>query len=226
MAASNKDLEEFAYIASHDLQEPLRMVSSFLQLLEKKYNHQLDEKGLQYIKFAVDGAARMRQIILDLLEYSRVGKGKQLAEPINMNKLLEDVVQLNSVAIKESNATVEWNQLPDISCVKLSIQQLFQNLISNALKYHQPGINPVIKINATEIEHYWQIEVADNGIGIDPAFHDKIFVVFQRLHGKGKYAGNGIGLSICKKIIEREGGKIWVTSEPGKGSIFFFTIKK
>jgi PAS domain S-box-containing protein len=226
LTASNKELEEFAYVASHDLQEPLRMVSSFLQLLEKKYNNQLDEKGKQYIHFAVDGAARMRQIILDLLEYSRVGKGKQLPEPINLHKLLEDVVLLNTVAIKECNGIVEWKQLPDIYGIKLSIQQVFQNLISNSLKYQQPGNNAVIKISAIETELHWQFEVADNGIGIEPSFHDKIFVVFQRLHGKGKYEGNGIGLSICKKIIEKEGGKIWVESEKDKGCSFFFTIKK
>jgi light-regulated signal transduction histidine kinase (bacteriophytochrome) len=161
-----------------------------------------------------------------LLEYSRVGKGKQPPELININNLLEGVVLMNSIAIKESNALVKWKQLPDIYGIKLSIQQVFQNLISNSLKYKKPGNKPVIEINASEYEHFWQFEVTDNGIGIDPAFHDKIFVVFQRLHGKGKYEGNGIGLSICKKIIEKEGGKIWVESEQGEGCRFLFTIKK
>ena len=226
LASSNKELEEFAYIASHDLQEPLRMVSSFLKLLHKKYDTVLDEKGRQYIYFAVDGATRMRQIILDLLEYSRVGKGKQQPELINLHQLLNDILLLNSVAIKEKNAIIKWNNLPEIHGIKVSIQQVFQNLISNALKYQQPGNDAFIEIIATEAEEHWLFEVADNGIGIDPAFYDKIFVVFQRLHEKDKYEGNGIGLSVCKKIIEKDGGKIWVESNQGKGCRFLFTLKK
>ena len=226
LAASNKELEQFAYIASHDLQEPLRMVNSFLLLLEKKYQDQLDETALQYIHYATDGATRMRQIILDLLEYSRVGKGTQQPELLDMNLLMNDIMHLNSVAIQECNASIHCNQLPAIVAVKLPVQQVMQNLLSNALKYRLPAVAPVIHINALEKEDYWQFEVADNGIGISPAFFEKIFVVFQRLHSREEYAGTGLGLAICKKTIEMMGGKIWVESSPGEGRRFFFTLKK
>lgn len=226
LAASNKELEQFAYIASHDLQEPLRMVNSFLLLLEKKYHDKLDETALQYIYYATDGATRMRQIILDLLEYSRVGKGEQQPELLDMNLLMKEVLHLNSVAIQECNASIQCGELPAIVAVKLPVQQVMQNLLSNALKYRQPAVAPVVHINALEKEDYWQFEVADNGIGIAPAFFEKIFVVFQRLHSREEYAGTGLGLAICKKTIEMMGGKIWVESAPGGGSRFFFTIKK
>ncbi len=226
LAASNKELEQFAYIASHDLQEPLRMVNSFLLLLEKKYEGQLDETALQYIHYATDGATRMRQIILDLLEYSRVGKIQQQPELLDMNLLMKDIIHLNRVAIQECNASIQYSQLPAIVAVKLPVQQVMQNLFSNALKYRQPTVTPVIRINALEKEDYWQFEVADNGIGIQPAFFEKIFVVFQRLHSREEYSGTGLGLAICKKTIEMMGGKIWVESTPGEGSHFFFTIKK
>ncbi len=226
LAASNKELEQFAYIASHDLQEPLRMVNSFLLLLEKKYLGQLDETALQYIHFASDGATRMRQIILDLLDYSRVGKGKQQAEILDMNLLMKEILQLNSVAIQECDASINYNQLPAILAVKLPIRQVIQNLLSNALKYRQPAIAPVIQINSLEKNDCWQFEISDNGIGIPANFHEKIFVVFQRLHNREDYPGTGIGLAICKKSIEVMGGKIWVESTPGEGSRFFFTIKK
>lgn len=226
LAASNKELEQFAYIASHDLQEPLRMVNSFLLLLEKKYFNQLDETALQYIHYATDGATRMRQIILDLLEYSRVGKGHKQPELLDINLLMKEIIHLSSVAIQECSASVRYNKLPAIVAVKLPIQQVMQNLLSNALKYRLPSVAPVIEINALEQEDYWQFEVADNGIGISPAFFEKIFVVFQRLHGREEYPGTGLGLAICKKTIEIMGGKIWVESTPGEGSRFFFTVKK
>jgi PAS domain S-box-containing protein len=226
LAASNKELEQFAYIASHDLQEPLRMVNSFLLLLEKKYEGQLDETALQYIHYATDGATRMRQIILDLLEYSRVGKIQQQPELLDMSLLMKEIIHLNSIAIQECNASIQYSQLPAIIAVKLPVQQVIQNLVSNALKYRLPAVAPVIKINALEQEDFWQFEVADNGIGISPAFFEKIFVVFQRLHSREEYSGTGLGLAICKKTIEMMGGKIWVESTPGEGSRFFFTIKK
>ncbi len=226
LSASNRELEQFAYVASHDLQEPLRMVSSFLKLLDKRLQGKLDEKGIQYINFAVDGANRMRQIILDLLEYSRVGKSERAAEKIDMNEMMNEIVHINSITIDEHKAEISWGNLPEINAIKLSLQQVLQNLINNALKYHQPGIKPVVTVNAKDEQNFWQIEVADNGIGINPMFFEKIFVVFQRLHTNEDYKGTGIGLSICKKIIEKQGGKIWVSSGVEKGSRFYFTIKK
>lgn len=222
----NQDLEQFAYIASHDLQEPLRMVTSFLTQLEKKYKEQLDDKAKQYIHFAVDGAVRMRRIILDLLEYSRVGRNEYELELVDMNELVEEVVQLNQTLIKEKQAIIKWENLPTINVAKTPFQQVLQNLISNALKYQKEKENPLVEIRATETKDYWQFAIVDNGIGIEPQFFEKIFVIFQRLHNKDEYSGTGIGLAICKKIIEGHHGRIWIESAPGQGSIFYFTVRK
>jgi PAS domain S-box-containing protein len=226
LAISNLELEQFAYIASHDLQEPLRMVTSFLTQLEKKYKDQLDDKAKQYIYFAVDGAVRMRKIILDLLEYSRLGKKGYQVEKIAVDKLLEDVVNLNQTSIKEQKAKVIWENMPIVNANRTSLQQVFQNLIANALKYKQNGVQTVIKIDAIQTNTHWRFSVSDNGIGIEPKFFQKIFIIFQRLHNKDEYSGTGIGLAICKKIIENYNGKIWVESVAGQGSTFYFTISK
>lgn len=226
LAYSNEELEQFAYIASHDLQEPLRMVSSFLTQLEKKYKDQLDEKANQYIHFAVDGAVRMRRIILDLLEYSRVGKTQEHLELVDLNEVVSQIVQFCRTTIDEKNAQVIWKDLPTIKAVRVPIQQMLQNLIANALKYQKEDVKPLIRIVAEENEEFCKIAVMDNGIGIDPQFFDKIFVAFQRLHNNTEYSGSGIGLAICKKIAEKYGIKLWVQSEPDKGSTFFFTIPK
>jgi PAS domain S-box-containing protein len=223
---SNNDLEQFAYVASHDLQEPLRMVTSFLTQIEKKYNDLLDEKGKQYIFFAVDGATRMRRIILDLLEFSRVGQIDLNVETIDMNELVQEVIQLNQTIIEEKNAQVSWSDLPEIRFPRTAIQQVIQNLFNNALKYQPPGQLPKIVIKGTELTNHWQFSVSDNGIGIDSKFFDKIFVLFKRLHGRESYSGTGLGLAICKRIVESHKGKIWVDSIPGKGSTFYFTIPK
>lgn len=222
----NSELEQFAYIASHDLQEPLRMITGFLNLLELKYKEQLDDKAKQYIHFATDGALRMRRIILDLLEYSMAGKKTHETESVNINELLYDAVQLNRKVIEEKNALIEWNDLSTINGNKSSLQQVFQNLISNALKYQKNNVSPVITIKTEETDTHWKFSFSDNGIGIDPRFFDKIFVVFQRLHNKDEYSGTGLGLAICKKIVENHGGKIWVESTLEKGSTFYFTIIK
>ena len=225
LTASNKDLEQFAYVASHDLQEPLRMVSSFLQLLEKKYKDLLDDTAKQYIYFAVDGAERMKKLILDLLAYSRAGTSKEISTAIDMNEIAEDVVSTFSFALKETGGKISVSQLPTIIAVKTQMQQLLQNLVSNAIKYR--GVEPpTIDINCYEEDMYWVFKVADNGIGIDKQHFEKIFVIFQRLHNKTEYTGTGIGLAICKKIVERHGGFINVESEAGKGSTFIFSIKK
>jgi signal transduction histidine kinase len=223
---SNKELTQFAYIASHDLQEPLRMVSSFLTRLEQQYNDQLDDKARQYIHFATDGARRMRRIILDLLEYSSVGNMNYVYEDIDMNAFMEDVTRLNKELIEDSKAEVSWSQLPLIRACRTPLQQVMQNLIANGIKYQKPGSVPVIKVGVSETDTDWRFSVSDNGIGIDKQFYGKIFVVFQRLHPKNEYSGTGIGLAVCKKIIDNHNGRIWIESEPGKGSTFYFTINK
>lgn len=226
LANSNAELEQFAYVASHDLQEPLRMVSSFLTQLELKYEDQLDERAKKYIYFAVDGAKRMRQIILDLLEFSRVGRIQEDLEKIDLNELLAEVCNLQSKRIKEKSAEVHFAEMPVIKGYRTPIIQVFQNLISNALKYSKESLAPVVNITCRELAEYWEFSVQDNGIGMEPGHFDKIFVIFQRLHTKDKYSGSGIGLAIVKKIIENKGGKIWVESELGKGTTFFFTLRK
>lgn len=225
LAASNVELERFAYIASHDMQEPLRMITSFLQLFKKKYADQIDETAEQYIHFAVDGADRMKKLILDLLEYSRVGSNKDDLAEIDANELVKEVVNVFVSRIDEMKARIEIGSLPIIKANKIQLSQLFQNLIGNALKYHS-GDSPLIQIQGREEENEYIFSVKDNGIGIKPIFFEKIFVLFQRLHHKTEYSGTGIGLAICKKIVERHGGKIWLESEPGKGSCFYFSISK
>ncbi len=226
LAASNAELEQFAYVASHDLQEPLRMVSSFLTQLDKKYSDQLDEKANQYIHFAVDGAQRMRQIILDLLNYSRLNQDHDNRENTDLNKTLEDVQSLERSVIKETGAKVQVESLPTLYVNSGAIKQIFQNLLSNALKYQKSGSTPKIKISAKELDTHWKFCVEDNGIGINPEFQETIFQIFQRLHTRDQYSGTGIGLAISKKIVERHGGEIWVESEEGAGSRFYFTLEK
>jgi PAS domain S-box-containing protein len=226
LVRSNAELEQFAYIASHDLQEPLRMVTSFLMQLEKKYKEQLDDKAKKYIYFATDGATRMRRIILDLLEYSRVGRQTVDKTEVDTNNLLQQTIQLNKAVIDEKNAVIEWKELPVITGHETVLQQVFQNLIGNSLKYQKEGVRPVIKIEAADIGTHWQFAVSDNGIGIEPQYWEKIFVVFQRLHNKDEYSGTGIGLAICKKIVENHHGRIWVESNHESGSTFYFTISK
>lgn len=226
LAESNTELEQFAFVASHDLQEPLRMVTSFLKLLEKKYGDNIDASGKRYIHFAVDGANRMRQIILDLLEYSRVGRINGTREELNLNKLVKEITILFRKQIEEKKAIIEVGELPIIHAHETPLRQVFQNLISNALKYSRADIPTQIKVTATTFEDHWQFAIADNGIGISKEYFEKIFIIFQRLHSKEAYSGTGIGLAVTKKIIENMGGKIWITSEEGKGSTFHFTIKR
>lgn len=224
LSASNAELEQFAYVASHDLQEPLRMITGFLTQLDKKYKEQLDDRAKQYINFAVDGASRMRTIILDLLEYSKIGRNNYAFDWVNMNELVQEVVQKN--VGQEENVIIELNDLPTLYGAKLPLYQLMQNLILNAIKYRKKDGEPKITISAIDNHKHWQISVADNGIGIEKQFFDKIFILFQRLHLKEEYSGTGIGLAICKKIIENHNGKIWVESEYGRGSTFHFIINK
>ncbi|MBC7439882.1 MAG: PAS domain-containing protein, partial [Flavobacterium sp.] len=226
LAISNEELEQFAYVASHDLQEPLRMVTGFLTQIEKKYENLLDEKGKKYIYFAVDGAKRMRQIILDILEFSRIGKNENQLEEINLNDIIKETKLLFKKQIEEKNAIINQEKLPVINSYLPPIKQIFQNLISNSLKYSKSELSPIITISSQEDSHAWKFEIKDNGIGIDSAYFDKIFIIFQRLHNKDEYSGTGIGLAITKKIIENLGGQIWVTSIEGECSSFHFTIPK
>jgi signal transduction histidine kinase len=223
---SNTELEQFAYVASHDLQEPLRMVTSFLSQLEKKYGEVLDEKGKRYIYFAVDGAKRMRQLILDLLEFSRVGRTESDLEEVDFNSIVGEVIALLGRNIEELNAVIRFEKLPTILTYKIPVRQVFQNLIGNSLKYHKPNTTPLINIAFKETKTYIQISIKDNGIGINPNYFEKIFIIFQRLHNKDEYSGTGMGLAITKKIVENMGGKIWVESEEGKGVTMHFTILK
>lgn len=226
LAISNAELEQFAYVASHDLQEPLRMVSSFLSQLEIKYKNQLDEKANRYIHFAVDGAKRMRQIILDLLEFSRVGRMNDEVGEVSIQSVLEEVCTLQAELIESKQAAVFWGEMPVVLGSKTPLFQIFQNLISNAVKYSKEGVPPEVKISSIEFPTYWEFKVQDNGIGIEADSLDKIFVIFQRLHTKDQYAGTGIGLAIVKKLVENLGGKISVESTPGVGTVFSFTLRK
>ncbi|MGZ3819439.1 MAG: PAS domain S-box protein [Mucilaginibacter sp.] len=226
LAISNAELEQFAYVASHDLQEPLRMVTSFMTQLEKKYGDVVDDKGKQYIHFAVDGAKRMRQIILDLLDFSRAGQTEDNLEDVNFNTLINEILVLYRRQIEEQHAQITIENLPTFQTYKTPLREVFQNLISNGLKYHKANKAPVIHISFLETETHYQFSVKDNGIGIAPEYFDKIFIIFQRLHNKDEYWGTGMGLAITKKIVENLGGKIWVDSSKENGSTFYFTLLK
>lgn len=226
LASSNADLENFAFVASHDLQEPLRMITSFLTQLETRYEHVLDEKGKKYIYFATDGAKRMRRIILDLLEYSRVGRMGIEKTHVDLNEIVKDVELLYKKLIKEKKANIKYENLPKIWAARSPIQQILQNLIQNALNYSRSDENPVITITSEESKNFWEISVRDNGVGIHPDDREKIFNLFQRLQNSETYRGTGLGLAISKKIVEDHGGQIWIDSDEGKGSVFHFTIEK
>lgn len=223
---SNEELEQFAFVTSHDLQEPLRMITSFMDLLKRKYGDNLDEKALQYIYFATDGANRMKQIILDLLEFSRANRPTEGKEMIDINDLLSEFKQLRRKILLEKKVTILSEKLPSLFTYKAAITQIIHCLIDNAIKYTTVDFAPIIEVSAEESSNEWKIAIKDNGIGIDEQFFNKIFVIFQRLHNKEEYSGTGIGLSIAKRHVEFLGGSIWLTSTVGEGSIFYFTIPK
>ena len=221
---SNLDLEQFAYVASHDLQEPLRMVTGFLGLLRDNYKAQLDEKARGYLTFAVDGATRMSAMITDLLAYSRASSSGINLAPLDLQSVLDAVKANLRASIEESHAVITADPLPTVMADAAQMRQLFQNLLGNALKFRAEGRPPEIHIGVTQKADEWLIRVKDNGIGIEPKQLDRVFVVFQRLHSREKYPGSGIGLAICKKIVERHGGEICIDSKLGEGSTFYFTL--
>ena len=220
---SNQELEQFAYVASHDLQEPLRMISSFMQLMERRYKGRLDDDADQYIGYAVDGARRLQLLIQDLLAFSRVGSHGAPLEPTNCEEVLARVRGNLQVAATESDATITSDPMPVVMGDASQLVQLFQNLLANGLKFRGQEA-PKIHVGARQDGNEWMFTVSDNGIGIDKQFFDKIFTIFQRLHGREEYPGTGIGLAVCKKIVERHRGRIWLESEPGKGTQFHFTL--
>src|ERR1700676_585127 len=219
LARSNADLEQFAYVASHDLQEPLRMVAAYTQLLAERYRGKLDENADKFIGYASEGALRMQVLIQDLLAFSRVGRANATYSLVDCNEVMEDVRKSLTSAIRESAAVITYAGLPEVWADHTQMAQLFQNLIGNAVKFRGEAA-PVISVHAEKAEAHWLFSITDNGIGVAPEFAENIFVVFQRLHARTEYPGNGIGLAICKKIVERNGGKIWLESQPGSGSTF------
>ncbi|MHB8881636.1 MAG: sensor histidine kinase [Thermodesulfovibrionales bacterium] len=222
---SNKELEQFAYVASHDLQEPLRMVASYTQLLAERYENQLDEKAKKFINYAVDGSVRMQLLINDLLAFSRIGtRGKPL-EPVDAHAVMGEAINNLKMNIEETKTVITNDELPMVRADATQLAQLFQNLIGNAIKF-RGSEHPYVHLSARDEGREWLFSVKDNGIGIDPEYADKVFVIFQRLHTKEEHPGSGIGLAICKKIVERHGGRIWIESGPGKGTTFYFTIPK
>lgn len=223
LARSNAELQQFAYVASHDLQEPLRMVASYTQLLRKRYGGKLDKDADEFIGFAVDGATRMKRLIHDLLEYSRVGSESKPFELTDCEMVFQHVMSNLSSSIHEHHADITHDALPRIQAFRTLLTQVFQNLIGNALKFHGDS-KPKIHIGAKPLPDGWEFSVRDNGIGIPPDQLNRIFLIFQRLHSREEYPGTGIGLAICKRIVEQHGGEIWVKSEQGKGSTFGFTI--
>jgi signal transduction histidine kinase len=220
---SNAELEQFAYVASHDLQEPLRKVASFCQLLEQRYKGQLDERADQYIDFAVDGAKRMQQLINDLLDFSRVGRLGDTPEPVDLGGAARRALANLDATVVESRAKVDVGPLPTVSGESSLLTTLFQNLIANALKFHGDA-PPEIRIRSERDGDEWTIACSDDGIGIDPEYAERVFAIFQRLHGKDEYAGTGIGLAMCRKIVEHHGGRIWLDPNAEPGTTFRFTL--
>lgn len=221
-----KEMEVFAHSASHDLKEPLRMVKSFMHLLEKKYGEQLDDTARKFIHYAVDGTERMEELISDLLEYARAGNNETEVKRKTINGIVGEIEKLYWLVIKEKNVSISFTGLLEIEVNHTVTRQVLQNLIGNAIKYQLPGVEPLIIINVADKFSHWLLSVSDNGIGISSDNLENVFAPFKRLNAAKDYAGTGIGLAICKKIVEKQGGKIWVESNPGAGSTFYFTLKK
>ena len=224
LTRSNRDLEQFAYVASHDLQEPLRKVASFCQLLQRRYAGQLDERADQYIAFAVDGAQRMQRLINDLLAFSRIGRLTTGFTEVDLNKVMGDVAGQTEAAVQYADAELTWGEMPTIRGEEPLLTNLLVNLVSNSVKFRRPDVPAKVHVSARLVDGEWEISCRDNGIGIEPEFADKIFVIFQRLHSKDAYPGTGIGLAIVKKIVEYHGGRVWVDTDAGEGTTIRFTL--
>lgn len=224
LVRSNNDLEQFAYVASHDLQEPLRAVSGFVELLKRDMGETIDAKRTEYMKYIVDGVYRMQSLIHGLLEYSRIGTKGAAPQSTNVKDALDKVLLSLRTSVEESGATVRAENLPVVRMDPIQLEQLLQNLVGNALKFRSKIAQPEITVSSSRGNGHWLLWVRDNGIGMDSRFAERIFLIFQRLHTRNEYPGTGIGLALCKKIVERHGGKIWVESKPGEGASFFFTI--
>jgi len=225
LARSNADLEQFAYVASHDLRQPLRMVNSYLTLIERRYADKLDTEGHEFIGYARDGALQMDRLILDLLEYSRIGRNGDEHEPVDLADATAEARHRLQVLIDETDATVDIDTTPAVVDGNRSeLVRLFQNLIGNAIKYRAAGRPAQVEVHWRRQTDDWLVSVQDNGIGIAPDYWQQIFALFKRLHGREEYEGTGVGLAVCKKIVERHGGRIWLTSTPADGSTFSFTL--
>ncbi|SCF03322.1 HAMP domain-containing protein [Micromonospora echinospora] len=224
LVRSNRDLEQFAYVASHDLQEPLRKVASFCQLLQRRYAGQLDERADQYIGFAVDGAQRMQRLINDLLAFSRIGRLTTGFTEVDLDRVMAEVAGQTEVARQQAGAELTWSELPTIRGEEPLLTNLLANLVSNSVKFRRPDVPPRVHVSARLVDGEWEITCRDNGIGIEPEFADKIFVIFQRLHSKDAYPGTGIGLAIVKKIVEYHGGRVWVDTDTEEGTAIRFTL--
>ncbi|MFI6128138.1 ATP-binding protein [Micromonospora sp. NPDC051141] len=224
LTRSNRDLEQFAYVASHDLQEPLRKVASFCQLLQRRYAGQLDERADQYIAFAVDGAQRMQRLINDLLAFSRIGRLTTGFTEVDLNRVMGDVAGQTEAARQYADAELTWDEMPTIRGEEPLLTNLLVNLVSNSVKFRRPDVPPKVHVSARLVDGEWEISCRDNGIGIEPEFADKIFVIFQRLHSKDAYPGTGIGLAIVKKIVEYHGGRVWVDTDAEEGTTIRFTL--
>ena len=224
LARSNQELEQFAYAASHDLQEPLRKIASYTQLLQQRYKGKFDAEADKFIGYIVDGAYRMQALIRDLLMYSRAGRGELALEPTDMEQVLAQALSNLETALQANQAAVTHDPLPMVMASPSQMTQILQNLVGNAIKYHGDA-PPKVHVSALQKSGFWQFSIQDNGIGIDPQYADRVFIIFQRLHTKKEYAGTGIGLAICKKMVERHGGQVWLESEgEGKGTTFKFTL--
>jgi light-regulated signal transduction histidine kinase (bacteriophytochrome) len=225
LARSNAELEQFAYVSSHDLREPLRAITGHLQLLRRHLRDRLDGTELESLDFAVDGARRMDTLIRDLLDYSRIGHAARVMEDVDLGEVIADSLANLSAAMADCGAEVTpTTPMPHTHGNRMELTRLFQNLIGNALKYRAPDRAPKVRLSAVQVEGAWEIAIKDNGIGIEPQYFERIFMIFQRLHGRGEYEGTGIGLAVCRKIVERHGGSIRVESTPGEGSTFTIVL--
>jgi light-regulated signal transduction histidine kinase (bacteriophytochrome) len=223
LARSNAELEQYAYVISHDLQEPLRSIGGFVQLLERRYQGELDEEADRFIGFTVAGVERMQALIDDLLSYSRAGAGELRGDQVDTRELVDRTLASLDAAVRDAGAEVEVGELPTIVADGSALGQVFQNLLSNAIKFRADD-RPRVKVSATHSDDAWTFGVADSGIGVEPAHAERIFRIFQRLHTRDEYGGTGVGLAICKRIVERQGGRIWCEPHPGGGTVFRFTI--